>query len=136
MFSGYQPSGYQHSGYQLVESVVGDILLGGGPGDEYHRRHKSYEHLREEDFHKRLAERHARLELIDDEIAQAEERKKIAHQRAVSKLVAKNAAKKLAALEARLQEEISRLRNERVWLMRLIDDDEAMLVILMSMPFH
>lgn len=108
------------------------ILLGGGPGNPHHY-HAPYSAYKEAQY---LAEKRAELERIDDEIAQAEHRRLAALKRAQAKLVAEKAAKKLAATEATLQKEINRLRIERVWLMRLIDDEEAILVLLLSQPFH
>lgn len=112
------------------------VLLGGGPGEEYHRRHKSYGELREDSIQQRLAGARLELKRIDEKIAEDEARRLAAQKRAKAKLLADKAAKKLVALEATLQEDINRLRMERVWLMRLIDDEEAVLVLLLSWPLH
>lgn len=106
----------------------GLVLLGGGPG-EPHRKHWEDEYQRSRAA---VVQHHAELKLIDNKLAEAEQARKEAREQ----LKAKKAAKKLAALEATLQEEINRLRMERVWLIRLIDDEEAILVLLLSWPLH
>lgn len=129
-------SGFQSFAFQTVGS--GNTgLLGGGPGEEEHYHyHPSYARLREEAQQKKIAEHRAELQRVENAIAEAEKAKQEQLAAAKEKRKAKNAAKKLAALEASLQEEINRLRIERVWLMRLIDDEEAILVLLLSWPLH
>ena len=115
MFSGFQPSGYQHSGYQIVE--VDLITLGGG-----YSYAPAYQRYREEEYQRKtLAEKRAALQQIEDEIAQAE-------------LAALEAAREMALIA--LQDEINRLRMERAWLMRQIDDEEAVIVLMLASPLH
>jgi hypothetical protein len=104
-------------------------LLGGKAYDTLpYQRHAYYNY---DEKYERLkhAEKHAELRRIDEELAAAQRRKD-------EELQAKLAAEELAALEAQLQEEISRLRTERAWLMRLIDDEEAIFVLLLSSPLN
>lgn len=75
-----------------------------------------------------LEQKRKELQRISDDLAEAESKKQQA--------LAEAAALEAAALEANLQEEINRLRMERDWLMRQIDDEEAILVLMMSRPFH
>lgn len=109
------------------------LLLGGGPG---YRRYKSYAELREEYELRTAEEKRVELKRIDEEIAEAEKRRLAALRRSKAKLLAEKAALRLVKLESDLREEINRLRMERVWLMRMIDDEEAILVLLCSLPFH
>jgi hypothetical protein len=96
-----------------------------------------YHKYREEEYQRSVIERKAELERVEQELALAEERKR-EEEIALAKRQLDEAvyAAELAALEARLQDEINRLRMERVWLMRLIDDEEAILVLLLSGPLH
>lgn len=90
-----------------------DGLLGGGPG--YVSAYQREQERREINEARRLE-----LKRIEDELAKAEQEKLLAAER----------------LEASLQEEINGLRTERARLIRLIDDEEAMFVLLMARPFH
>lgn len=131
MFSAFQSNAFQNNAFQIGRGSSTD---GGGKPYNYQLPYHKY---REDELQRqRLAEKRADLKRVESELAQAEadRQKKLAS--AKKRLEAKNAAKQLAALEAQLQEEINRLRNERIWLMRLIDDEEAMLVLLLSLPLH
>lgn len=115
------------------------VLLGGGPGrerEDYIYNPDVFRHKQEELKRKTLEEKRLELKRIEKELAESEGAKQEKLAMAKEKFRAKNAAKKLAALEASLQEEINRLRIERVWLMRLIDDEEAILVLLLTWPLH
>lgn len=126
-YSAFQSNAFQNNAFQIVTS---DTNTGGGGYVP------PYEKYREDQYQrKNLQEHNADLKRIDDELAEAEQRKQ-EQLAAQKKLKAKNSAKKLAALEALLQEEINRLRTERVWLMRQIDEEEAIFVLLLSMPLH
>lgn len=83
-----------------------------------------------------IAKKRVELAQIENKISEAEKRKLAAQKRAKAKLLAEKSAKKLAALEASLQEEINVLRIQLVRLMRFIDDEEAILVLLLSQPLH
>lgn len=114
----------------------GPTLLG---GKAYGYRTPYSQHEEEEYQRKKLENTHAELQRLDNEIAlsereQREAREKLAQ--ASEQKRQKKAAKELVALEASLQEEINRLRMERVWLIRRIDDEEAILLLLLSLPFH
>lgn len=105
---------------------TGVVLLGGKdypthyltPADRY----------REEEYHRSIKAKKLALAEVEKEIADAEKRKE-------KERKAKKAAAN-AVIEAMLQEEINVLRMERVRLMRLIDDEETILVLLLSLPFH
>lgn len=79
-----------------------------------------------------IAERRLELRRIEEELANAE---RLEEQRLLQAEVQASAERK-AMIEASLQQEISALRMERMRLMRLIDDEEAMLILLLSLPFH
>lgn len=118
----------------IVLSVTDGLqLLGGGPGTVYHSPYSKY---REEEYQRKLKEHAAELKQVDKEIADAERRKQEELAELRAKRLARNAAKKIAATEAALQEQINVLRMERVRLMRLMQDEEAILVLLLSLPLH
>lgn len=114
------------------DSSPDPILLGGGPGEDRHYHyHPSYSQLREE------AQR-LELKRIDDELALAEKLKqgaRDAYADARTAREAKKAAKKAAALEASLQAQINALRIERERLIRLIEE-EAIIALLLCSPFN
>lgn len=108
------------------------VLLGGGPGKKHHSYLTPYSKYREEEYKRSIAEKRTSLAEINKEIADAEALKQDELRAA---RLALNAAEE-AALEAQLQEEINVLRMERVRLMRLIDDEETILVLLLCLPLH
>lgn len=97
-------------------------LLGGGA---YVHPYTKY---REEESKRRRLERVER-NLVS---AEADRKKQLAK---AEKLKTDKALAKLAAEEKRTLDEINRLRMERAWLMRMLDDEEAMLAIMLSLPF-
>jgi hypothetical protein len=103
-------------------------VTGGWKIIEAHRRERE-----------RAIRRRAELRAIEDEIATVERQRLEAEEESARLATAKRrrkAALTRAALEAAtLREQINALRMERVRLMRLIDDEEATLVLLLSMPF-
>lgn len=124
----FQSNAFQISGGAQAPVDSGVTLLGGG-GYVY-----PYERLREEEYKKKTAQQ-AELQRVSKELAEAEQRQReIAGKSAQAE--ARKTARKLAALEASLQEEINALRIERVRLMRRIDDEEAAIALLLSSPFH
>lgn len=133
----FQSSAFQSNAFQIAGSS-GVILLGGGPGEDQHVYHKytSYSELRERALRKSLEERNAELRHVEKEIKQKEQRRLIALQRSKAKLAEKDAAFRQAILEATLQDEINKLRMGRAWLMRMINDEETILVLLLSWPLH
>lgn len=134
MYSAFQSNAFQNNAFQIVRSQAPApevVLLGGGPGYERHDSFHAFQFRQEELRRQSIAEKQFELKKIDDELAEAEGKRLEAIAKSQAKLMAKNAAKRLAALEASLQQEINRLRMERVWLMRRIDDEECMLVLLM-----
>lgn len=135
MSSAFQSNAFQNNAFQIennggVSPTPTPIRPSGGYALPYSR----YEHLQ------RIEEQRAELARVEQELSLAEHNKleKLEAEREdLAKLRAKKkAAKQLAALEASLQEEINELRNQRAWLMRLIDDEEAILVLLLSYPLH
>lgn len=135
-YSAFQSNCFQGNAFQIkrgASTPSGPVLLGGGPGKE--REHvvnpHAFQYRQEQLRRKALEAKQDELKRIDDEIAEAEKRRLAALKRSQAKLLAENAAKKLAVLEASLQDEISRLLAERVWLIRQIDDEECLLILLM-----
>lgn len=128
-FSAFQWNAFWNRAFQIGRNNgETESTDGGGYVHPYQAyKEKEYQRLKAEELR-------AELKRVDDELAEAERLRveKLEEQR---KLKARNAAKKLAALEAQLQEEINRLRIERVWLMRRLDDEEAALVLMLA-PFH
>lgn len=102
------------------------------PSGGWYSHHTPYQ-IREQQ------ERLAELRRIENEITEAEQRKleALAQQEQLQTTRKyKNAAKKRAVLEATLQDEINALLVEKMRLIRLIDDEESILVLLLSLPFH
>lgn len=128
-YSGFQSNAFQSNAFQVKRSAVtpNNGLLGGG-ADIYHH-HRPYDTYREQEYHRKIAADKAELKRVENELAENERNR--AKALADKTLAKKKAARQLALLEARLQEEISRLRNERIWLIRRIDEEESALVILM-----
>jgi len=114
--------------YEITPSSTDPGWLGGG-GYTYHSPHVDYQN--------RIRQEQEDLRAINKELALAEQKRAEAERLLAQKTARQRqmkAARLLAAQEASLLEEINVLRMERVRLMRLIDDEEAMLVILMSRP--
>lgn len=114
-------------------------LLGGGPGSEreqYVYNPDAFRRRQDQLRHQSLEEKRAELKRIDDELTIAEQKKQALLAKSEEANRQEQAINEMMALEAVFQEEINRLRIERIWLMRLLDDDEAMLVILLRRPFH
>jgi len=125
-YSAVQRSSTQRTSTQIKGgSEVDNGWLGGGYIPAY-QKYKNEEYQR-----RKIAEDLAKLKRIDDEIAEAERKRLEALEARNKEKIAKREAKKQAALEAALLNEIGRLRIERAWLMRLIADEESILVIMM-----
>lgn len=106
-----------------------DVTTSGGWGYVH-----PYQAYREKEYERQTAEeKRQALQQIEDDLRDAElaKQEQLAEARAQEK-----AAFEMAALEAQLQEEINNLRMERDWLMRLMDDEEAIFVLLAMQPFH
>lgn len=123
-YSGFQA--FQRNAFQIKgrANEPDNGWLGGG----YVHPHVKYRD--EEAQRERIAQEKARLQRIENELAEAE-RKRLEALAEAQKRKAKKAAKQLAALEASLQDEINRLRIERIWLMRRIDDEECALILML-----
>ncbi len=119
-------------GFGVSAAVEQDNGLLGGKAYSYQ---SPYDRLREEEYQKKkLAEKYAQLKRAEQELkeAEAERKRQIAK---AQRLKTERALAKLAAEELATLQEIDRLRMERAWLIRLIDEEEAILVILMTLPF-
>lgn len=109
------------------------VILGGGAFPPGWRRElgESYlypsQRLREEE--EKLSKQIARKEHERDA-----ERKRL-EQRLAAKGEAETLARSLEALDASIREEINRLSIEKAALIRRIDDEEAILTLLLSNPF-
>lgn len=127
--SAFQSNCFQSNAFQIKRRASAPQQAIRPAGGYYHP--SIYEQSRHDLRRRALAEERAELNRINDEIAEAEKRRLAAKKRARATLLAEKAAKKLAALEASLQEEISRLRMEQAWLIRRIDDEECILILMM-----
>lgn len=88
-----------------------------------------YEQYREEEYRReQIRKAQAELKRVEEELAEAEAEKQRLE---ALKKAKKKAAKDRAALLLLQEQEISRLRTERIWLMRQIDESEALLVLSM-----
>lgn len=104
-----------------VPPVPDNGWLGGGLYLTDHQRRREEEYRR-----KQLATNEAKLEQVDEDLAKKEQEQKDL----LAKSKAKRKAKKLAAQEQALLDEINRLRMERVWLIRRINNERAILIAI------
>lgn len=128
MFSGFQSNAFQGNAFQIVRGTRQPEVSGFGYPMPY------FEHREREYQREKIIKRRAELKRIEDEIAEKEKWRLEAINQ--ERRVTKQKTVELTAIANQLQEEINRLRIERVWLMRLIDDEEAILVLLLSWPLH
>lgn len=127
MTTAFQSSAFQNNAFQIGGPVAPSGFGYNGP--------TPWEQYKETQY--KLEQERSKLESIDKELALKEARSQEAARLLALKTAEqrqKKAAKLLAAEERRLLAEIDRLRMERIWLMRLIDDEEAILVILLARP--
>lgn len=134
MYGAFQISAFQNNAFQILTTAVAPPsteLLGGG-GKSKHSYIPPYAKYKEEEYlaKKRLEAREAKLAIIDKNIERIEQERleKLAEEK--EKRITKKAAKKLAALGVMLQEEISRLRMERAWLIRRINNERAVMTMV------
>lgn len=123
MFSGFQSNAYQSNAYQILSSSTPVAQVSGFGWKNPYLEYKQAEAQRQ-----KIARERTRLAELDRKTAEIE-----AQQLALRDQANKRKAKAKAALEAKLQAEISRLRNERIWLIQRIAEEEAILVIFMMM---
>lgn len=126
----FQSNGFQTNAFQSINGTSSpSVALLGGKAYSYKTPYTSY---REEEYQKqKIAEQKNNLRLIEQQIAEAERKRLEALAESKRERLARKAAKELAALEAMLQGEINRLRIARAWLIRRIDDEEAILILIM-----
>ncbi len=105
--------------------------LGGGGYVHPYIRHRAEEEQRE-----KIQRQKAEIDRLDAEIAEADRKQREASEKRKAEARERREEARLVALKAQLSDEINRLRMERAWLMRQIDDEEAILVLLLSMPLH
>lgn len=124
-YSAFWHQAYWYQGYQTIRSNVANATQEvSGFGYKFpnpYREHKDAEYRRE-----KARKQQAELKRVDDELAEAEREKQ---KLATLKKAKKKAAEERAALLLSLEQEISRLRTERIWLMRRIEEEEALLVL-------
>lgn len=127
-FTAFQRNAFQDNAFQI------DALAPVGGGYVYpYQRYKQKK--AKEDYEKlKLEEQRAELERVEQELAEAKEgQKQLRVDTRKEKKAELQAA--IAASEA-YQQEIDRLSQERALLMRMIDDEEAIFVLMSSNPFH
>src|SRR5574343_704263 len=123
-YAAYWGKAYWYQSYQTLRSNVqftDNGWLGGYiSGSDKHRE----EEYRRDIIRKQQAE----LKRVQEELAEAEREK----QRLASlKKAKKKAAEEKAALLLLQEQEISRLCQRQIWLMRQIEEEEALLILLM-----
>ena len=116
-YSAFQWNAFQNNSFQ-IKATAAPAVSGFGYKMPY------FEYKEAEYQRQKTAKLKKELVSLDREIAEAEKQKLL-------ELQAKNAAEQ-AALEALLQEQIDRLRIERIWLMRRIDDEECILILMLK----
>lgn len=116
---------------------IGDVSIGGAPlveesiwlGGGADVPDNRYVYHQPGTLRETIKERKIELARVEEEISEAEIRKQ------EQVLALQNDRKKQKKLEKQLQEEINVLVIQRAQLIRLIDEEEAILVLLMSLPF-
>lgn len=120
----FQLSAFQRSAFQIGYRAQQETPPSGGHPDYIYSTHRL---RREFEYKNKIVEEKRELERLKIEIAEAESKRLIAEKAKVKK----NAAKKLAALQAQLEREINRLSILQAALIQRIKEDEAALVILL-----
>lgn len=131
MYSAFQSNAFQSNAFQIVRKSSAAPVTGGGfiyqTAGQQHRNEQA----------KILRERE-RLRLIQEELERLEagraEAKRL-QQRQQLQAWQERKLNEALILEAGIQSEIDRLRDQRALLIRRIDDEEAALVLLLSLPF-
>ena len=119
--SAYWGKSYWSRSYQINRSGTTFERPAGG---WYERNYREEAYQRE-----LIREQQAELKRVEDELVEAEREKK---RLAALKKAKKKAAEERAALLLQLEQEISRLSLRRIWLMRQIEEGEAILVLIMA----
>lgn len=117
-------AGFQTFAFQTVGNSSAPIVTTVAPSGGW------YEHNHREEAYQRelIREQQSELKRINQELAEAEAEKQRLE---ALKKAKKKAAEQRAALLLLQEQEISRLRNERIWLMRQIDENESLLILAM-----
>lgn len=131
MFSAFQANAFQANAFQIVSS-------GGTPPEEEIVGRGEFVHpyqlLKQDEYKRRAKEHRESLAQLDAQLQAVERQELLAQQQAEQAEAAR--LDELKEIEATLREQINRLRMERAWLMRIIDDEETAMVLLLSMPLH
>lgn len=116
-YTAFWHKAFWNKAYQIAHQATTTVPSSGGWGNAY-KVYSEQQRQRE-----KIRKSQAELKRVEQELAES------------NRLLAEDKANREAAdhavFEAKLQEEISRLRNERDWLIRRIDEDEAILVLLL-----
>lgn len=136
----FQYGAFQCGAYQYANTS--SILLGGGGkgkkkhSDEYHSFIIPYDALKEEQYLERLKLQGAAVE--ERLLAAEQEKSEISSTTRIADEYAEAFAyaEMLAKAERNLDNEINALLAEKRRLMRMIDDEEAILLLLLSRPLH
>lgn len=122
----YWGKAYWYQSYQTLRSDLQPIpaTIDRPSGGWYERDYRQEAYQRE-----LIREQQEELRLVEQELANKEREK----QRLESlKKAKKKAAEERAALLLLMEQEISRLRQRQIWLMRQIEEEEALLVLKMA----
>jgi hypothetical protein len=126
-YAAFWSQGYWYQGYQTVPSQSAaqshEVSGFGYKFPNPYREHKDAEYQRE-----KVRKAKAELDRIAKELASAEAEQKRLESLKKAK---KKAAKDRAAFLLLQEKEISRLREERIWLMRQIQEEESLLVLML-----
>ena len=111
--------GAANNGEAPTEEPSDGLLGGGGYYHGYYDKHASLSYREKRDY----------LQELIDEISASEQKEK-----PLTKKAKRNTEAEIKLLA--LRDEISMLRLERNMLLRMIDDEEAIFILLASTPFH
>ena len=136
MFSGFQSNAFQNNSFQIVSGVAeqDNGWLGGVVST------RKYEDDDIERLRRQYAENERQMRELNARLAAEEEKleklQKINDNIIVDDFEAIQADALYLAAVAQAQVEIKRLQSMKAALMRMLDEEEAMLVILLSHPFY
>ena len=130
MFSAFQSNAFQNNAFQIARPApdTGPELLGGKAYPGVHSGHKYAFHIPYSSRQEEIKQRRDELIEVETKISEAEIQKQ-------EYLSAVQIEEKNRKILFSLESEINVLANRRAQLIRLIDDEESILVLLLSLPF-
>lgn len=128
MYGAFQSNAYQANAFQSGESQA---IVTTTAVPTFRFIYDSQKH-REKEYLEKIDSDTTQLKVVDDSLAEAEKRKATLAAIQQEKQTELKKSSRLQKEEVQLVQEISALRRERARLMQLIDDNEAIFLLLLS----